>query len=167
MSGDFKIIPLTHEFLEDSYHVIKDIFEGEGKHIRKELEASIDIRNFEKYIKYYDDKIVSIAYYLAVNKENRVLGTVGLYELINDVEDSCWIGWYCVKKEERGKGIGVSLLEFVIRKARLRNKKYLKIYSSTCEGEGTAQGIYEKYGFKITKVEKTKYHYILYRRKVL
>lgn len=167
MDADFKIIPLTFDFLEESYHVLKEIFEGEGKDIRKELEASIDTRKFEKYVKYYDDKMVSIIYFMAINNEDRVVGTIGLYELINDVEDSCWIGWYCVKEEERGKGIGVALLEFAIKKARVRNKKYLKLYTSTYEGEAAAQGIYEKYGFKITKVEKTKYHYILYRTKVL
>lgn len=164
---EFRIVPLTTEYLEESILVLKDIFEDEEKDIRIELEASVVREKFEKYVKNYARNMVSLCYFIAVNSKEAVLGTIGLYEIKKDVEDSCWVGWYCVKEEERGKGIGIALLEYAIEKARIKNKKYLKLYTSTYKDEAKAQGIYEKYEFYITKVKKKRHHYILYRKKVL
>lgn len=162
-----KIISLEDKYLEESFKVVQANFEDEGKNIRRELEASIDEKKFQNYVKTYDKNMVSIEYFIAIDEGEQVLGTVGLYSIKKDFEDTYWVGWYCVKEEHRGRGIGIALLEFVIEEARRRNKKYLKLFTSTYKSEAKAQGIYEKYGFYITKVKKKKHHYILYRMKVL
>ena len=60
-----------------------------------------------------------------------------------DVEDSCFVGWYGV--EERGKGISIAILEYVIGKARIKNKKYLKLYRSTYKEEARCKGFMKKF----------------------
>ncbi len=166
-SDDVRIIPLEYKYLEQSFKVVNANFEGEDESIRKELEASVDEKKFNKYVNEYDNDMISLEYFIAIDESERVLGTIGLYSLRKDYEDTYWLGWYCVREEERGKGIGIALLEFVIEESRRRNKKYLRLFTSTYKSEAKAQGIYEKYGFYITKKKKRKHHYILYRKKVL
>lgn len=163
----FEVVPLTKEFLEESIDLVESIFDDEGTSLRKELEASVDEKEFVKYVKRYDRNMKSLEYFIAIDKRYSVLGIIGLYSLKKDYKDTYWIGWYCVDENERGKGIGKELLEFVINMAKFREKKYLCLYTSTDNNEAKAQKIYEQYGFFITKVIHKKGYEILYRKKVL
>jgi GNAT superfamily N-acetyltransferase len=72
-----------------------------------------------------------------------VLGTTRLYSLEKDEKEAYWLGWYCVDPAFRGKGIGGKLLDHAIRKAKERDKKFLRLYTSTSPEEKSAQHIYD------------------------
>ena len=78
-----------------------------------------------------------------------------------------WIGWFCVHKKYRGRGIGVALLNYSIEVAKERGKRYLSLYTSTDKNEAEAQVLYELNGFYITKRIYKKGYEILFRRKDL
>ncbi len=79
-----------------------------------------------------------------------------------------WLGWYCVRPDQRGKGLGRELIEWTIDKAKEQGFKKLKLYTSEDPEEAKAQEIYENYGFKIVGEEKGEGKYkTLYREKVI
>lgn len=162
-----EIIPLTKKYLNDGITLVKSIFKDEGKSLRRELEASVDERKFSKYIKKYDRDMKSLEYFIALDKNEKVLGIIGLYSISKDFQDTYWLGWYCVDISERGKGIGKSLLDYAINVAKKRGKKYLCLFTSTDKNEAKAQKIYEKSGFFITKTVHKKGYDIIYRKKIL
>ncbi|MHC1682302.1 MAG: GNAT family N-acetyltransferase [Clostridiaceae bacterium] len=164
---DVIIVPLTKTYLEQSINLVESTFDEEDMSLSKELEASVDEKKFAKYVKRYDKNMRTLEYFIAKDNNQRVIGIIGLYSLKKDYKDTYWIGWYCVDINERGKGIGKALLEFIITMAKYREKKYLCLYTSTDKNEAKAQKIYEQYGFFITKVIHKKGYEILYRKKIL
>jgi len=88
--------------------------------------------------------------YWVVVENHKVIGISGLYTMPKD-SDSSWLGWTCVDKKFRGKKIGSKLLNFVIKKARKNNKKFLKLYTSTNKNERIAGMMYKKKGFIETR----------------
>ena len=167
MENSITIIPLNKIYLKKAIKLVKSIFKYEKESVSLELKASVDNDEFNKYLLYEDNNIRTIEYFIAINNKGKLLGVVGLYSLNSDYLDTYWIGWYCVSKKERGKGIGSILLEYVINEARVRKRKYLKLYTSTYKDEAAAQKLYEKYEFFITSIFKGKYEQILYRKKIL
>lgn len=101
-------------------------------------------------------------YWVAVDEHSRVIGVIGLYEEHVDADDSCWIGWYCVRPENRGKGIGVRLLKHVIAEAKLLGKKNLLVYTSETNERLPAMGIYARMGFKPFKTKNTGEENLIY-----
>jgi GNAT superfamily N-acetyltransferase len=93
-------------------------------------------------------------YFVAVDKENRVLGTTGLYQTSKDQAEAVWLGWMSVRPAYRGKGIGQKLLDFSIDEAKKDNVDYLRLFTSTYRGERAAQPLYERAGLKIVGEEK-------------
>jgi len=93
-------------------------------------------------------------YFLAVDKEGRVLGTTGLYETSKDQGQAMWLGWMSVRPAFRGKGIGQKLLDFSIEEAKTKDVDYLRLFTSTYRGERAAQPLYERAGLKIVGEEK-------------
>ena len=72
-----------------------------------------------------------------------------------------------IMPEYRGQGIGKQLIEFSIEAARGYGKKYLRLYTSTDPNEAAAQFLYEKYGFRVFRVERKYWGALLYRERVL
>lgn len=165
--GEIKIQLLTKEYLKTAVKLIETTFTDEEESGRKEVEASIDPKKFQKYVMKIDRHVRSLEYFIAIDSRGKGVGIIGVYTLIENYEDTIWIGWYCVHKKQRGKGIGRMLLDFVIDKAKESEKKYICLYTSTDKNEEKAQELYERYGFYITKREKKDGYDILYRRKVL
>lgn len=165
--GDVEILSITKEYLNKGVKLVESIFTDEDESAKRELEASIDEKKFQKYVTKIDRHIRSLEYFVAVNTNEKVVGLIGMYTLIENYEDTIWIGWYCVHKKHRGRGIGKLLLDFVIDEARKRGKNYICLYTSTERNEAKAQEIYEKYGFHITKRIKKNGYEILYRKKTL
>jgi len=95
-------------------------------------------------------QITSLSDWVALDADNRVIGTVGVYTYRKDSNEAYWLSWFCVDSGFRGNGIGKKLLQFAIQLARQAGKKYLRLYTSTHPSEATAQSLYEKSGFQIT-----------------
>ncbi|VVB78176.1 Acetyltransferase (GNAT) domain protein [uncultured archaeon] len=81
------------------------------------------------------------------------MGITGLYELPEDEKEAYWLAWFCVDPEFRGKKLGSTLIDLMIKKAK-EGKTYLRLYTSSGPIEKTARALYEKRGFVTTKVEK-------------
>ncbi len=150
-----KIIALKNKYLGQASNLVDSVFSNEDiiSSPSEALEASLKKEKLDIFIK-KNPEIDTLEYFLAVDKKERLIGVTGLYSLKSDKEDSCYLGWYCVEKKYRGKGVGGMLLDHSIREARARKKKYLKIYTSTSSSEAVAQLVYEKNGFYIIKKEK-------------
>ena len=54
-----------------------------------------------------------------------------------------------------------------MRQARAQGKKYFCLYTSTLPNEAAAQGLYEKYGFRVTKEKNRLFYKMLYRELAL
>jgi len=106
-------------------------------------------------------------YWVALDEGGNICGTTGIYSEKKDVHEAIWLSWFCVAPEMRGKGVGKLMLEFSIDKARALGKKYLRLYTSDDPNEAAAQGLYEKYGFKIISQKKKRGHTLFYREKAL
>jgi ribosomal protein S18 acetylase RimI-like enzyme/pimeloyl-ACP methyl ester carboxylesterase len=135
------------------------------------LKASLDDTVLQDLNDNHAGKFNWLKYWVAVDdKTQKIIGVIGVYEEWEDSEEACWLGWYGVDPEYRGKGIGSQLLDFAITKARNRNKQYLRLYTSTEENEKAAQSIYEKYGFRVMRGrprEKKDNYEIFYRELAL
>ncbi|MCL2377486.1 MAG: GNAT family N-acetyltransferase [Defluviitaleaceae bacterium] len=106
-------------------------------------------------------------YWVALNENDEICGTTGLYAEKDDFHEALWLSWFCVNPNMRGQGIGKQLLEFSIDTAREYKKKYLRLYTSDDPNEAAAQFLYEKYGFRIVRTEKKRGYTLLYRELAL
>ena len=89
-------------------------------------------------------------YWVAKDKDGKVIGITGLYRADNGTErkTTVWLGWFGVDPGHRKKGIGSSLLAFTIEEARRRKFKTLKLYTSLHQNEEAAHRLYEAHGFR-------------------
>lgn len=128
------------------------LFPNLNKLEQETLKASID----NSKIKILEELgITMIKYWIAKDTEsNKVLGIVGLYSEIDDIND-VWLGWYGVSENARGLGIGKELLKFAIKEANTINKNKLKLYTTKDIEYKAARDLYEKFGF-ICKTRKLK-----------
>ena len=106
-------------------------------------------------------------YWVALNENGDICGTTGLYSEKSDIHEALWLSWFCVDPDMRGQGVGKKLIEFSIEMARGYGKKYLRLYTSDDPNEAAAQFLYEKYGFKVVRVDRKWDHTIIYRERVL
>jgi len=112
------------------------------------FQASLDHEKLAHYNGKYDENVVFLEYFLAMEGD-RVLGTIGYYETEWDKEIACWVGWFCVGPGHRGRGIGKLLMDYLVDLARKRNKKFIRLYTSTHVAEKAAQTFYEHRGFAV------------------
>ncbi|MBX9947570.1 MAG: GNAT family N-acetyltransferase [Candidatus Obscuribacterales bacterium] len=145
---DVRIVPMTAESLPAAIEAGKDGFRyGMGF-----LNPAVDFKSALTPMAtkmHAGQKEMNARYFLAVDKENRVLGTTGLYETAKDRGEALWLGWMSVRPAYRGKGIGQRLLDFSIEEAKKSNVDYLRLYTSTYRGEAAAQPLYERVGLKV------------------
>ncbi|MCD4847410.1 MAG: GNAT family N-acetyltransferase [Candidatus Aegiribacteria sp.] len=102
-------------------------------------------------------------FWVAIDEDNNVVGTTGIYTYIKDENEAIWLAWFCVDPEQRGKGIGKKLIEYSINMAREYKKKYFRLYTSSDPNEAAAQNLYDKYGFKVIKRGKKLFYTRIYR----
>ncbi len=145
---DVRIVPLTAENLPRAIEAGKDGFRyGMGfLNPAADFRASLTPMATKMHA---GQREMNARYFLAVDKENRVLGTTGLYQTAKDQGEALWVGWMSVRPALRGKGIGQKLVDFSIDEAKKQNVDYLRLYTSTYRGERAAQPLYEKAGFKV------------------
>jgi GNAT superfamily N-acetyltransferase len=153
---DVRIIPLTAENLPGAINAGKDGFRyGMGfLNPASDFAASLNPLAKKAVGGSMPHTELNARYFVAVDKENRVLGTTGLYQTSKDQAEALWLGWMSVRPAYRGKGIGQKLLDFSIDEAKKENVDYLRLFTSTSRGERAAQPLYERAGLKIVGEEK-------------
>jgi N-acetylglutamate synthase-like GNAT family acetyltransferase len=159
-----KPIPLSEKYLEATIKMVNAVFPEDSEAIwnpEKSLPLSLRPQSELK-------EDVFVDYWVVLNKNDDVIAVTGIYKLKEDSNDVVWLGWYCVRNDQRGKGFGKELLEWTIKKAKERGFKKMRLYTSTDPNEAVAQILYEKMGFNITSEDEGDgIHKTLYREKIL
>jgi len=152
ISSDYniEILPLTHSILDKATKLRDESFSHIPKIEQDTLIASIDKHNYKRCYKIND--IESMQYYVAYKGPGQLVGLVGVYNEIEDDENMCQLGWFCVDRNFRKNGIGSKLLDFCINKAKQANKEYLHTYTYRSDEFECAIKMYKKYGFKQYKL---------------
>jgi len=152
-----KIEKLSKNNLKDAVDLLVDVFDtspNDDDYPGKWLPLSLEKDKIEEMFR--GGEIPYLEYWVAI-EEDKVIGVVGLYTRGDlDKKDVCWLGWFCIHPDYRGKGMGKKLLEFAIEKAKKMGKKIMKLYSSEHPIEKIANKMYEKMGFTIKRVKKIK-----------
>jgi GNAT superfamily N-acetyltransferase len=163
------IIPLSKKYLEETVKMVNDVFPYETN-----TEWNPE-RSFLTYINYVEQPesfakqwVRKIHYWIVLSNTNEVIGVTGLYKTSEDPKDLVWVGWFCVRPNQREKGLGRKLLEWTVEQARIEGYKRLKLYTSTHPNEARAQNLYEKLGFVMIVEEGRRDVYkTIYREKIL
>ncbi len=157
-------IPLTEKYLNAAIKMVDEVFPQDIEAIwnpEKSLPLSLRPQSELK-------EDVFVDYWIVLNDNNEIIGVTGMYRLKDDSEDVVWLGWYCIRADQRGKGLGRELLTWTTNKAIERGFKKMRLYTSTDPNEAVAQILYEKEGFKIIgEDEGDGIHKTLYREKIL
>ncbi|MFA7342100.1 MAG: GNAT family N-acetyltransferase [Candidatus Methanomethylophilaceae archaeon] len=102
-------------------------------------------------------------FWVALDDDDRVKGITGLYVMRKDRHEALWLGWYCVHPDERGKGLGGTLLRKAVDEARSRGVRYLRLYTSDHPSMERAQQVYEKEGFRIIEEKRLPAGFLIHR----
>jgi len=149
------MVPLTKQNLPEAVAAAKEGFSYGGPFLNpaKDFKASLDpVLNATRLS--MDPKVEANArYWLAVDKDGKVLGTTGLYETGKDQAEAAWMGWMSVRPAYRGQGVGKLLVDFSKEQAAADGKQFLRLYTSNARGEAAAQGLYEREGLKVVGSE--------------
>ena len=145
------ITPLSREYLEETMKMVAEVFPDDvGAIYNPERSFNLGLQYAE-----HPDLLANsetqrrLGYWIVLNESDEVVGTTGLYNKKDGPPDEVWLGWYCMRKDQRGKGLGRELLEWTVERARAEGYKKFKLYTSTDPNEARAQELYEKLGFKI------------------
>lgn len=103
--------------------------------------------------KYYEDFFGSPEHHredavLVAVADGRVVGVIGFNADRYEANDICWLGWFHVHKDERGRMHGVKLLEEAIREVRRRGARKLFTDMGTYAFHGAAHHVYDDFGFR-------------------
>jgi len=140
-----QIKELNHNNLEEAKNLRNRTFNYIKKIEQDTLDASLDRKNYIKC--YKNNEINFMKYYVLENNDNKIIGLTGIYNEIEDEDDMCWIGWFCIDNNYRNLGLGKKLLDFSINKAKELNNKFLHLYTYDSKEFEAAINIYKKYGF--------------------
>ena len=158
-----KIVPISEDTLLETQRLVKSVFPFQSlgerlSFIAFSKKSNMIIRAITRLFGVRE----FINFWIAVNDENKVAGTTGLYRCLKDENEAVWLAWFCVAPKDRGKGVGKQLLWFSIEKAKKMNARYLRLYTSDDPNEKQAQLLYEKFGLKeIRRVKKLFYTKII------
>lgn len=145
---------LSENRLEEALLLIKEAFPNYLQHVSKIYRVSIsDEKSKREYLK--SDR--QLDYWLAIdNDSDKVVACTGFYQPTEYSKDEIWLGWYCVSKDFRGKGIGRQTLQWTIDEARKRGYTFFRLWTTTDPEEAIAQNLYDSLGIKIYKTELDK-----------
>lgn len=94
------------------------------------------------YLHYVNSFISKKDYFLVYDK-NKIVGITGLYiDEFTQEDGVVWLGWFGVLPEYRRLGYGQKILEKTIGLAQKRNKKILRLFTST--NNESAHKLYDK-----------------------
>lgn len=164
----FRPIPLTLNLTEEAIALVQEIFPYESKDdIRLAIRSSVDAKLAQQRTEKWD--CPWNCYWVIQNDQLEIIGVTGLYELGEDRQVADWVAWFAIRPDARGQGLGKLLLQYTIEQVQNRQKKYLRLYTSSHPNEARANLLYEKNGFRITRSEQVpgSVYSTLYREKVL
>jgi len=156
----YTIESLSNSNLTAALKLRNKIFKGLSKCEKETLEMSLDINN-KKYKDCLSQSQISYLEYFVMieSKTKQVIGLTGVY--IENNNNECWLGWFCIDENYRKNSLGQKLLDFSINRAKELKKKVLKLYTCNSEGYKPAMKLYEKNCFIETKREKQDIYYQL------
>jgi GNAT superfamily N-acetyltransferase len=147
--------PLSQENIEGAIALVRFVFpkDSEGQDSPEEAyKASLNKEGHQDFITRHNIKTLN--YFVVKNAPaEKIIGVTGWYTENTNEKDVVWLGWYCLDPKERGKGLGREILEWTMNEVKMRGYTTMKLYTSEDPNEATAQILYEKLGFKITKEE--------------
>lgn len=150
----FDIEPLGEITLKQAVNLQNKFLKSNNKFEQQLLAASL---NKKMNIDVYEEAFINEMQYWVAKKKNseKVIGITGIYIEPSDDEESCWVGWFCVDEEYRGKGFGKALLKYTMKMAReyvfgdrLIGSRHVYLYTHNTKEFNVATAMYEKYGFK-------------------
>ena len=116
--------PLSVKNLEEAQALCNVVFALEGETASKDLESSLS------RVSNADTTFTEGLYWLAKDSSGRVAGITGVYGLVGDKPQHCWLGWFALKPSLRGHTLGTQMLEFTMKEAEKQEKTNLYIISS-------------------------------------
>ncbi len=161
----FIIEALSYMTLKEAETLRDRIFKDDLEDIEKGLLlASLDTTRYKKTCK--ENEVRTVFYWVAKDiKLGKVIGLTGIYT--ENEDESCWLGWFCIDEEYRGRKFGKKLLEFSIEKAKKMEKKSLHVYTYKVKRFEKAIEIYKKYNFEKYQKENNNDKLIIYFKKTL
>jgi GNAT superfamily N-acetyltransferase len=163
-----KIIPLTKENSKQAAKLATRVFPYAAPYVRLSYWAVRNRNTPLVKLAFCVGRINALLdHWIAVDENNEVLGTIGLYTYRKDAQEAAWLTWYCVTPAARGQGLGKQLIAHAADHARALGKTYLRLYTSTDPNEAAAQIVYEKAGLAITREKRTLGTTLLYREMTL
>jgi len=103
-----------------------------------------------------------INYWVAVNEQEKIVGTIGLYSYFKDSHEAVWMAFFCVDPESRKQGIGGKLVKHAIEQARATGVPYFKLYTTTMQNETASHALYYEHGFRVVKTKHKLFYKQLY-----
>ncbi len=144
----FYIDALDGDRLPEAKALRDRIFKGMTQEEKPSLDASLDRKAYQEW--YEESAIEKLDYWVLIERSSdKVVGLTGIYTEKHDVENTCWLGWFCIDPAYRKHGLGRALLDFSIAKAKSFKKKLLKLYTYDSKEYHDAVKMYEKYGFSV------------------
>ena len=155
-----KIKSLSKETLEDAINLVNEVFPlpTQGEELADPcFRSSLDKDKYQDFLN--KTNVDNAEYWTAVNDEDKVIGTTGLYTYKTKEEENTsecndkekrkiiWMGWMCVDKNQRGKGTGTALVQFTIDESIRRGFTDLMLYNTNSPIVEAANRIYERMGF--------------------
>ncbi|MBY0548579.1 MAG: GNAT family N-acetyltransferase [Candidatus Obscuribacterales bacterium] len=149
---EYSIVPLSRENLAGAIQTVNESFRHGWPYLRpgRDLRASLEATGCPRTVASGE---LNAKYWVAVDKQNRVLGTTGIYEMAEDAAEAGWVGWLGVGNAYRGHGVGRALINHTIEAARAEGKDFLRLYTSNHRAEVAAQSLYDSVGLKIYRTE--------------
>jgi len=141
----FRIEPLTSETLKEAKQLRDKVFVDIPKVELLTVDAAIYKELYKEV--YEENAIRFMKYWVAKNKDDVVIGLVGIYTEPEDADNSCWLGWFCLDDKYRGLGYGKELLEYAEMEVTLLGMKYLHLYTENVKECKSAIKLYKKEGF--------------------
>jgi len=158
-----KIIPLINiEEIKQTAKMAIGVFPYIAIHVRLTFWLYRNRALIVKYILWIAGIKEQLNYWVAVNEQGKIIGTIGLYSKINDSFNSVWMAYFCVDPDSRKQGVGRKLIEHAIEQAKLLDVKYFNLYTSTIKNELTSHRLYYEYGFRLVKTTNKLFYKMLY-----
>jgi GNAT superfamily N-acetyltransferase len=148
-----QIVPVSAKNIEEALALLQKVFITFTDEEDPYLWFKLSIEP-EKNQKLMLEKGVRDIRYFAVLDDKKIIGTTGLYHLVRDPNNTVWLGFYCLDESYRGKGLGRKILQWTVDKAKTEGNKMMQLYTSPNPGLETAEQVYKKFGFKVTKTEE-------------
>ncbi|WP_286336626.1 GNAT family N-acetyltransferase [Hydrogenimonas cancrithermarum] len=160
----FYIEPLSFLTLREAEDLRDRVFTDIDEDEKRLLRVSLSPGESKEILETND--IRTLHYWVArENISAKIIGLTGIYTEVEDDQEDCWLGWFCIDDPYRGKSFGEKLLEFSIELAQDMNKKTLYIYTYDIKKHSRAIKMYKAYGFVEHEVQERKYKRDLYFKK--